>query len=197
LVVESEYGRRSISGRDVLHQRALAHLPGTKHDHHPSVVEGLEHARPQMALDHARHGKIVLARQIRRRSIGRSADYTPADRRDAHRQICNPTWDLARWIDTGAATLGEAPSGVMGKGIALQFKHAYPENFKEYRAACAAGEVRLGHMFVFPTGRLQLPAFIITSRPRGTGSRARCKKPERYAAVRARTSCSEARSRCA
>lgn len=26
--------------------------------------------------------------------------------------------------------------GVMGKGIALQFKKAYPENFKTYKKAC-------------------------------------------------------------
>lgn len=26
--------------------------------------------------------------------------------------------------------------GIMGKGIALQFKQAYPENFKEYKKAC-------------------------------------------------------------
>ena len=34
--------------------------------------------------------------------------------------------------------------GVMGKGIALQFKQAYPANFRAYQAACRRGEVRLG-----------------------------------------------------
>jgi len=34
--------------------------------------------------------------------------------------------------------------GVMGKGVALQFKRAFPENYKAYRAACAAGRVQLG-----------------------------------------------------
>ncbi|WP_242045667.1 MULTISPECIES: macro domain-containing protein [unclassified Calothrix] len=29
--------------------------------------------------------------------------------------------------------------GVMGKGIALQFKQAYPENFRLYEQACRAG----------------------------------------------------------
>ena len=29
--------------------------------------------------------------------------------------------------------------GVMGKGIALQFKQAYPENFRAYEAACRRG----------------------------------------------------------
>ena len=42
--------------------------------------------------------------------------------------------------------------GVMGKGIALQFKRAYPANYKAYRSACERGEVHLGQMFVFDTG---------------------------------------------
>lgn len=50
--------------------------------------------------------------------------------------------------------------GVMGKGIALQFKQAYPENFKAYQAACRRREVRLGHMFVFATSRLS-PKWIV------------------------------------
>jgi O-acetyl-ADP-ribose deacetylase (regulator of RNase III) len=41
--------------------------------------------------------------------------------------------------------------GVMGKGIALQFKRAYPANFKAYRAACDRGDIRLGEMFLFDT----------------------------------------------
>ena len=39
--------------------------------------------------------------------------------------------------------------GVMGKGIALQFKQAYPEMFRAYERACKAGEVKLGKMHVF------------------------------------------------
>lgn len=39
-------------------------------------------------------------------------------------------------------------AGVMGKGIALQFKMLFPENFKKYKKACDAGEVKIGHMFV-------------------------------------------------
>jgi len=41
--------------------------------------------------------------------------------------------------------------GVMGKGIALQFKRAFPANFQAYRDACTRGEVRLGEMFLFDT----------------------------------------------
>ncbi len=51
--------------------------------------------------------------------------------------------------------------GVMGRGIALQFKKAYPENFKAYAAACKAEEVQPGRMFVFETGRLTNPRFVI------------------------------------
>lgn len=41
--------------------------------------------------------------------------------------------------------------GVMGKGIALQFKRAYPANFSAYRAACDRGEIQPGRMFVVDT----------------------------------------------
>ncbi|MCF3651351.1 type II toxin-antitoxin system antitoxin DNA ADP-ribosyl glycohydrolase DarG [Synoicihabitans lomoniglobus] len=44
--------------------------------------------------------------------------------------------------------------GVMGKGIALQFKQAYPEMNRAYQKACAAGEVRLGEMHVHDLGGL-------------------------------------------
>lgn len=51
--------------------------------------------------------------------------------------------------------------GVMGRGIALQFKNAFPENFKAYAAACKKEEVQPGRMFVFETGKLTNPRFII------------------------------------
>jgi len=38
--------------------------------------------------------------------------------------------------------------GVMGKGIALMFKEAFPANYREYVAACKRGDVRTGAMFV-------------------------------------------------
>tara|TARA_R110000850_G_C9994993_1_gene467540 strand:+ start:13371 stop:13823 length:453 start_codon:yes stop_codon:yes gene_type:complete len=38
--------------------------------------------------------------------------------------------------------------GVMGKGIALQFKKAYPSNYKSYMVACKNNEVVVGKMFV-------------------------------------------------
>jgi len=51
--------------------------------------------------------------------------------------------------------------GVMGRGIALQFKNAFPENFRAYAAACARGTVQPGHMFVFETGTMTNPKYII------------------------------------
>ena len=51
--------------------------------------------------------------------------------------------------------------GVMGRGVALQFKKAFPENFRAYAEACERGEVRLGRMFVFDTLQLTKPRYII------------------------------------
>ena len=51
--------------------------------------------------------------------------------------------------------------GIMGRGIALQFKNDFPENFKAYEAACAREELQPGKMFVFETRTLTNPKFII------------------------------------
>lgn len=51
--------------------------------------------------------------------------------------------------------------GVMGRGIALQFKNAFPANFRNYEIACQRGEVQPGRMLVVETGRLDNPRFII------------------------------------
>lgn len=51
--------------------------------------------------------------------------------------------------------------GVMGKGIALQFKQAFPENFRAYRRACQNGKVRLGEVFVYESEELVNPKYII------------------------------------
>lgn len=50
--------------------------------------------------------------------------------------------------------------GVMGRGIALQFKNVFPSNFKAYAAACERKEVQPGRMFVHETGKL-MPRFIV------------------------------------
>ena len=51
--------------------------------------------------------------------------------------------------------------GVMGRGIALQFRQAFPENFKFYEAACKRGDVLPGAMLVFVTDRPTNPRYII------------------------------------
>lgn len=51
--------------------------------------------------------------------------------------------------------------GVMGRGIALQFKEAFPDNYKHYKEACKKGEVKPGKMFVFDTHVLLGPKIII------------------------------------
>ena len=51
--------------------------------------------------------------------------------------------------------------GVMGRGIALQFKRAFPGNFKAYAARCKRGEMQPGQVFVFETGQLTNPHYII------------------------------------
>lgn len=51
--------------------------------------------------------------------------------------------------------------GIMGCGIALQFKNAFPANFKAYEAACKTDEVQPGRMFVFETGTFTNPKYII------------------------------------
>ncbi len=51
--------------------------------------------------------------------------------------------------------------GYMGRGIALQFKKAYPDNFKSYSIACKREEVQPGRMFVYETEQLTNPHYII------------------------------------
>jgi O-acetyl-ADP-ribose deacetylase (regulator of RNase III) len=51
--------------------------------------------------------------------------------------------------------------GVMGRGIALQFKNAFRGNFQAYAAACKRGQVQPGRMFVFETGQLTPPRYIV------------------------------------
>jgi O-acetyl-ADP-ribose deacetylase (regulator of RNase III) len=51
--------------------------------------------------------------------------------------------------------------GIMGRGIALQFKNTFPGNFKAYAAACKLNEVQPGRMFIYETGRLTNPLYII------------------------------------
>ena len=51
--------------------------------------------------------------------------------------------------------------GVMGRGIALQFKKSYPQNFKAYEAACKRKEVQPGKMFIVKVSELTNPKYIV------------------------------------
>jgi len=51
--------------------------------------------------------------------------------------------------------------GVMGRGLALQFKNRFPKNFKDYVVACKKGEVLPGCLFIFAVGKAANPHFII------------------------------------
>lgn len=57
--------------------------------------------------------------------------------------------------------------GVMGKGIALQFKRAYPEMFTSYARAAKNNGLELGLMHVWPTGMITGPRFIINFPTKG------------------------------
>ena len=63
--------------------------------------------------------------------------------------------------------------GVMGRGLALQFKKAYPEMFEAYRRACQRGQVELGLMHVWWVGGSDRwcfngrPAFVINFPTKG------------------------------
>lgn len=66
--------------------------------------------------------------------------------------------------------------GVMGKGIALQFKKAYPNNYKAYEKACKLGEVEVGKMFVTEDNNTASGVKIIINFPTKTS----WKKPSEY-----------------
>jgi len=51
--------------------------------------------------------------------------------------------------------------GIMGRGVALQFKNAFPANYRAYKSACDRHEVCPGRMFVFENNQLDNPRFII------------------------------------
>ncbi|OFW09803.1 MAG: Appr-1-p processing protein [Acidobacteria bacterium RIFCSPLOWO2_12_FULL_59_11] len=70
------------------------------------------------------------------------------------------TGDILR-ADTEALVNTVNCVGIMGRGVALQFKNAFPENFKAYAAACKRDELQPGRMFVFETGWLANPKYII------------------------------------
>ena len=51
--------------------------------------------------------------------------------------------------------------GIMGAGIALQFKQKYPDCFYHYQIVCKQGHLNIGSMFVYPTPAGSIPKYII------------------------------------
>ena len=51
--------------------------------------------------------------------------------------------------------------GAMGKGLALEFKRKFPDNFREYARECRNGRMKPGRMSVFKTYRHEAPHYII------------------------------------
>ena len=51
--------------------------------------------------------------------------------------------------------------GTMGKGLALQFKHTFPDNYIEYVRACRTGEMVPGRVYVHCREAADLPHYII------------------------------------
>ena len=51
--------------------------------------------------------------------------------------------------------------GIMGRGVALQFKRAFPDNFKAYVIRCKQNQMRPGQVFVFERGGVVPPRYII------------------------------------
>lgn len=66
-------------------------------------------------------------------------------------------------LESGAEALVNTVNtvGVMGKGIALMFKERFADNFARYRAACKAGELSAGRLFVTETNELHGPRWVI------------------------------------
>lgn len=74
--------------------------------------------------------------------------------------IITATGDILK-ADVDAVVNTVNTVGVMGKGLALQFKRRYTENFAAYKRACDAGEVQIGSMFVTRTHQLTGPRLIV------------------------------------
>jgi len=70
---------------------------------------------------------------------------------------------LGNLLDADVEALVNAVNthGVMGKGLALQFKTAYPEMFQAYARACKKGELEIGGLHVHDLGSTAKPRYIL------------------------------------
>lgn len=49
--------------------------------------------------------------------------------------------------------------GVMGKGLALDFKNKFPDNFKKYRKYCKSGEFTVGKLLIISENNKKIVNF--------------------------------------
>lgn len=70
--------------------------------------------------------------------------------------------------------------GVMGKGIALQFKILFPNNFRAYKEACNKGEVKVGKMFIYEDSNIFINKKLIINFPTKT----HWKYPSQYSFIK-------------
>jgi O-acetyl-ADP-ribose deacetylase (regulator of RNase III) len=75
--------------------------------------------------------------------------------------------DLLKQDDVDAVVNAVNCIGVMGRGIALQFRDKWPENCRAYEVACKANQLRPGRMYVFDSGALSRPRFIVNFPTKG------------------------------
>ena len=66
--------------------------------------------------------------------------------------------------------------GVMGKGVALQFKNLFPYNFFVYAEVCRKGELQPGKMLVVKDRNMMLGERLIINFP----TKAHWRNPSRY-----------------
>ena len=76
-------------------------------------------------------------------------------------------WEPARIRCRRARQTRVNTVGVMGKGIALQFKNAFPANYNAYAKACRRQDLTLGQMFVFDNGQFTEPRWIVNFPTKG------------------------------
>lgn len=88
---------------------------------------------------------------------------------------------IGNLLDSNAQALVNTVNtdGIMGKGIALQFKNQFPNNYKEYVKACKDGAISIGKLFIFEEDTLLNGKKIIINFPTKTTWR----KPSEYSYI--------------
>jgi len=69
--------------------------------------------------------------------------------------------------------------GVMGKGIALQFKRAFPNNFKAYEEACKNNKIQIGNLFIYKDRNVETGEKLIVNFP----TKQSWRKPSEYSFI--------------